>query len=79
MAREVCDKEDKYDHWAVESAWRAIKNAEKYKNDPKMLALVKEESKKQLKAAQEADATIALENKVDAKLSEIGQKMAEED
>jgi len=80
MSDAVSPKEpDKYDHWAIENAWRTIKDAEKYKNDKKMMQLVKVEAAKEVQAVKEADAAIKLEQKVDAKLADIGKKLAEED
>jgi RPA family protein len=72
-------KEDKYDKWAVENAYRTIKDAEEHKNDEKMMKLVKAEAVKQEKLAKEANAAIQLEQKVGEKLADIGKKMAEED
>lgn len=72
-------KEDKYDKWAVESAWRTIKDAEEYKNDEKMMKLVKTEAVKQEKLAKETNNAIQLEQKVGEKLADIGKKMAEDD
>jgi RPA family protein len=71
-------KEDKYDKWAVESAYRTIKDAEEHKNDEKMMKLVKAEAVKQEKLAKEANAAIRLEQKVGEKLADIGKKMAED-
>lgn len=71
-------KEDKYDKWAVESAYRTIKDAEEHKNDEKMMKLVKVEATKQEKLAKEANAAIRLEQKVGEKLADIGKKMAED-
>lgn len=75
----IPEKEDKYDTWAVESAWRTIKDAEEHKKDAKMMGLVKAEAKKQEALAIEARKAVDLEQKIDAKLADIGQKMAEED
>jgi hypothetical protein len=33
-------EDDKYSEWRVESAYRAIKEAEEHKKDPKMMKLV---------------------------------------
>lgn len=75
----ITEKEDKYDTWAVESAYRTIKDAEEHKKDSKMMGLVKTEAVKQEKLAKDANAAIKLEQKVDAKLADIGKKLSEED
>lgn len=72
-------KDGKYDKWAVESAYRTIKDAEEHKNDEKMMKLVKAEAVKQEKLAKEANSAIQLEQKVGEKLADIGKKMAEDD
>lgn len=79
MGEVTAMKEDKYDKWAVESAWRTIKDAEEYKTDEKMMKLVKTEAIKQEKLAKEANAAINLEQKVGEKLADIGKKLVEED
>lgn len=79
MGDMVAMKEDKYDKWAVENAYRTIKDAEEYKNDKKMMGLVKAEATKQEKLAKEANDAIQLEQKVGAKLADIGKKIAEDD
>lgn len=71
-------KDEGYEKWDIENAWRTIKDAEKYKNDKKMMGLVKAEAVKEVQAVKEANNAIQLEQKVGAKLADIGKKMAED-
>ena len=50
MAKAELKEPGKYDKWAVEQAVRTLKEAEQIKQDAKMMALVKKQAKKELKA-----------------------------
>lgn len=61
------EKEEKYDQWEIDDAYRTLKRAEEIKNDPELMGLVSACYDKDVKALNSLSSLKKLANKVSAK------------